>query len=65
MKFKLEIDCDGAAFGSDLYIGPDSDCSLEVTRILEELAIKTHRMGLAAFKLRDINGNSVGFAIIE
>lgn len=65
MKFKLEIDCDGDAFGSDNLIGLESDCAVEVTRILRQLTKSISQMGLAEFNLRDVNGNSVGFATIE
>lgn len=52
MKFKLEINCDNAAF--------EGDPSYEVRRILEELV---HNMeDVCEHKLRDINGNIVGFA---
>lgn len=61
MKFKLEINCDNAAFGET----PD-DVTAEIIRIVTpkicELACGTAD---CALPLRDSNGNRVGFAKFE
>lgn len=57
MKFKLNIDCDNAAF--------QDDASHEVARILRELADRVEISGgqpLSDFNLYDTNGNRVGEA---
>ena len=58
MKFKLEIDCDGAAF--------EDDAADEINRILNSLDERLPRMAKSqAINLFDINGNSVGRAWFE
>ncbi len=52
MEFKLEIDCDNAAFEGDALLD-------EVTRILCVVAKHVHEGNLEG-KVRDINGNRVG-----
>jgi hypothetical protein len=52
MKFKLEIECDNAAF--------EDDPSYEVARILKEAATEKVEQGTLTGKLYDINGNLVG-----
>ena len=57
MKFKIQIECDNAAF---------DDCApVEVARILRELAARMEGHGTLPDVLRafDINGNHVGGAI--
>ncbi len=56
MKFKLEIDCDNAAF----FGGVEGDAS-EVARILRDAATKVERLR-RKFPLSDVNGNHVGVA---
>lgn len=55
MKFKLEIECDSAAFDPP-YV--------EVGRILDELASKLYA-GQSGINVRDANGNRVGRAYFE
>lgn len=60
MKFKLEIDCDNAAF-------ENNTCG-EVARILAEEARKMERFSddnLWSNTLLDINGNKVGTAELK
>jgi hypothetical protein len=52
-EFKIKIECDNAAF--------ENDPLAEVARILREAADKLEQ-GQDGFKLRDINGNTVGSA---
>jgi hypothetical protein len=55
MDYKIEINCDNAAF--------EDDPALEIARILNNLADNLkHDPALNTEKLRDINGNFVGFA---
>jgi hypothetical protein len=54
--FTLTIECDNAAFEND-PLG-------EVARILREAAYQLDQ-GQDGFKLRDINGNTVGSAAFE
>ena len=54
-NFTLNIQTDNAAFQDD---GP----SVEVVRILRELADKIERTGADDYSLIDINGNRVGSA---
>lgn len=56
MKFTLEIECDNAAF--------DGGRKHEVARILKELAKRIGEVKPDT-RLRDINGNTVGFARFE
>lgn len=58
MKFKLEIDCDNAAF--------DDAPRQEIERILEKLTRDVLAWGLlGTIPLYDTNGNRVGRAWIE
>lgn len=58
MKFKLEFDCDNAAFGD--Y--PED----EIVRILKVTARKIEENGIGSrLRILDLNGNSVGFATYE
>lgn len=57
MKFKLEIECDNAAFGDEP--------AFEVARILRELAEQMERNGSMAHPLWDYNGNRVGRSTVE
>jgi hypothetical protein len=57
MKFKLEIDCGNAAFGSD-----SAARYAEVGRILAEIAKAMRDESLTIPKVRDSNGNVVGKA---
>lgn len=61
MKFKLEIDCDNAAFEDE----PPS-CH-EIARILREAAWRISEYGLntKSTSLSDVNGNKVGKWEIE
>lgn len=56
MKFKLEINCDNAAFGDDA-----TERYSEIARILKVVA-QDMEDGHSAVVLRDINGNKVGTA---
>lgn len=51
MKFKLEIQCDNAAF--------EDAPELETARLLREAAHRIQR-GEKRVRLRDVNGNHVG-----
>lgn len=51
MTFKLQINCDNAAF--------DGDPNPELARILEYVALEV-RDGIPFGNVRDINGNKVG-----
>lgn len=53
-KFKLEIDTGGSAFGDN----PQH----ELSRILNEVVDHIDEAIVAAFVLKDINGNTVGKA---
>ncbi len=58
MKLIIEIDVDGAAFDDDR-------CNVETHRILNELAGNIITHGLTSnyeYHIRDINGNSCGYA---
>jgi hypothetical protein len=55
MKFKLEIDCDNDAFG-----GSPAMATIELGRILEEIARKLDREGQTKGYAWDCNGNRVG-----
>ena len=57
MKFKLEIDCDNAAF--------EDDAAREVRRILLRLCNQAFHQEGGKLNLLDINGNSVGKAWFE
>lgn len=59
MKFRLEIDCDSAAFGDD-----DGHRAAELARILAHL-VANWCGAMNAGTLRDANGNRVGFARFE
>jgi hypothetical protein len=54
--FKLEIDCDNAAFGD----GDMDECRREVQRILAAASRSFGDTGNDSGRLRDINGNRVG-----
>ncbi len=56
MKLRINISCDNSAF--------DDDPTLEVARILRDLAVRLVNEGpmLNDFTLRDVNGNTVGEA---
>lgn len=63
--FTVTFCTDNAAFGGD--DGGD-DGSLEVSRILRELAEKIEDYGLIegeVLRIKDINGNRVGFAVLQ
>jgi hypothetical protein len=53
MKFTLEIDCDNAAF--------EDEMASEIARILRTTA-KRVADGEDDMRLRDVNGNTVGYA---
>lgn len=55
MKFKLEIECDNAAFGDGM-----AATNAEVSRILKSLAHSLIIDGYGNGPLRDWNGNTVG-----
>jgi hypothetical protein len=56
MTYKIEINCDNAAFDDDFAAG-------EIARILKELANNiSNNITPMNCKLRDINGNIVGSA---
>lgn len=57
MKFRLEFDCDNAAFDDDV---PDHGCASECARILRELANRLDQDGTAHANLHDVNGNRIG-----
>ena len=57
-KLIIEIDLDNDAF-------QDWNGQSEVARILNGYANVTAEYGVSSRKLRDINGNTVGAAIIE
>jgi hypothetical protein len=72
MKFKIQIKTDNAAFRGD---GRAPDPSRETARILHELATRieamadhaeeygqVHMFWKSTYRLRDINGNTVGEA---
>jgi hypothetical protein len=61
MNFKLEIDCDNDAFG-----GSPALATVELGRILEEIARKLDRDGQTKGHAWDVNGNRVGlWALVE
>lgn len=60
--FEITIDTDNAAF--------DEDPTIEVARILRSIAADITTYGEAAFddgiiRLRDANGNRIGFAVLD
>lgn len=55
MKFKLEIDCDNAAFGDNMAM-----TFWELGRMLYALSKRIAETGEEEGKLRDKNGNTVG-----
>ncbi len=58
MKFKLEIDCDNAAFGDGAQ-----EVGAEIARILGEVRDRICHSELDAnelFSIRDANGNTCG-----
>lgn len=57
MKFTLTIECDNEAFNT-----PTGTIGLEVARILRKLADGEPMPADGPYKLRDINGNTVGKA---
>ena len=60
MKYIIEIDTDNAAFGESAQ-----DISNEITRILIEQVIDKQLQYdhfVEPLKLKDINGNTIGFA---
>ncbi len=57
MKLFLQIDCDNEAFAGD-------NCYLEISRLLLEAAERAAEMR-HEWKLRDANGNSVGYYAIR
>ena len=62
--FNVYIDTDNAAFSED----SGGDMSQEIARILRELADKVEENSLvedAVQRIRDINGNRVGFAVLQ
>lgn len=56
MEVNIHIECDNAAFDED-GAGP----SQEVARILHDSVNKILSDGISDRKLRDINGNTVGY----
>lgn len=58
MKFKLEIECDNAAFSADE--GADCPTGSEVARILERVAAQILRTDVMNSPVLDTNGNVVG-----
>lgn len=56
MRFKLEFDCDNAAFG---YGQDDSATFHETERILRKLLIELDN-GNVSGRIADINGNTIG-----
>ena len=58
MKFKLEIECDNAAFADDYR-------EYEICRILEDVVNRLRNGTGFPMSLRDINGNRVGEAVLE
>lgn len=60
MKFKLEINCDNAAFGKT-----DEDRGVEVARLLSR-ASEQVSCGCIMWQIHDANGNNVGgFDFVE
>jgi hypothetical protein len=59
MKFKLEFDCDNAAFGREGAVLGDGYIEAEIRRLLEVAAQKVDE-GNKEGILLDINGNLVG-----
>ena len=57
MKFKVEFNCDNAAFDED-------SMNSEIARLLTEVADKTVN-GWMSGSIRDINGNGVGSFELE
>jgi hypothetical protein len=57
MRFKLEFDCDNAAFGESPIERLD-----EVARILRSLG--DHVGGMPTGQVRDVNGNGIGFWVL-
>ena len=60
MKLLLQIDCENAAF--------EDDCNGEIARILRvaaKIAKNDPRAMAAGTRLRDINGNNVGYMQID
>lgn len=60
MKLVLQIDCDNAAF--------EDDCNGEIARILRvaaKIANNDPRAMAAGIRLRDVNGNNVGYMQIN
>ena len=56
--YVIRIETGNAAFGDDLI-----ECTCEVSRILDKLAVDIEAMGvLVNMPLRDSNGNTVGHA---
>ena len=53
--YKIIIDTENAAFD-----GKDAD--IEIARILRELAEDVEQGGVENITLRDVNGNSIGYA---
>ena len=58
MRFRLEIECDGAAFDGDA-------CGDEISRILQQTAHyvtggSVDSLDGSAFSIRDVYGNRVG-----
>lgn len=62
MKFRVEIDCDGAAF-----YNPEGghDPAAEIASILEHFTVHRLREGITDSPLFDTNGNRVGRAWLE
>jgi len=63
MKFTLTFSCNGEAFN-----GANEDPAREVARILEDAARRIRHDGLPDLephRLRDSNGNRVGFFALE
>jgi hypothetical protein len=63
MKFRIEIDCDNAAFDDDR----NGELATILTRVAERLSdgLRLSSRPERATALQDSNGNTVGFVWIE
>lgn len=57
-RFRLEFSLENAAFAGE-------DCATEVARILREAADAALMYGVGGGRVRDINGNRVGFYAVS
>ena len=61
MKFRLDVECDNAAFGDT-----DEERNAELSRILHKLAERIGQMAIVVSgKVHDVNGNKVGDWSVE